>query len=195
MSKIDIELGKFIIDFVKKQSTTPEDFSLFLITEETYIRIHKGNLEMGKNYVDTVVLNPKKLSLDRGEILSAFSKMDFLLTELIHLLIIDYSKIKREMVNAVLKNGNLHRRIELLKKLELINNNQCKQLKKLKNVRNGFAHSWDYKEVFYKEQRIDKIFEEFKKDLKESWLLLVDIYKEQQKKVNLDEIRELLKMG
>ena len=193
MSKIDIELGKFIIDLVKKSPTIPEDFSLFLITEETYIRIHKGNLDMGKNYVDTVVLNPKKLSLDRGEILSIFSKMDFLLNELIHLSVID-SKIKREMVNAVLKNGNLHRRIELLKKLELINNNQCEQLKKLKNVRNGFAHSWDYKEVFYKGQCIDKIFEEFKKDLKESWLLLVDIYKEQQKKVNLDEMRELLQM-
>ena len=110
MSKIDIELGKFIIDLVKKSPTIPEDFSLFLITEETYIRIHKGNLDMGKNYVDTVVLNPKKLSLDRGEILSIFSKMDFLLNELIHLSVID-SKINSEIVNAVLKNGNIHRRI------------------------------------------------------------------------------------
>ena len=194
MSDIDIELGKFIIDLVKKHPTIPEDFSLFLITEETYVRIHKGNIDIGKNYVDTVVLDPKKLSLDRGQILSVFSKMEFLLNELIHLLVIDYSEIKREKFNDVLENVNLHRIIELLRKWGLITNSQRNQLQKLKSVRNGFAHAWDYKEVFYKGQRIDKNFDKFKEELKASWLLLVEIYKEQQKKVNLDEIRFLLKI-
>ena len=194
MSDIDKVLSDFILDLVKKQPTIPEDFFLFLITEETYIRLYKGNLDIGKNYVDTVVLNPKKLTLDRGEILTVFSKMEFLLNALIHLLVIDYSEIKREMFNDVLENVNLHRRIELLRKWELISNSQCEQLQKLKSVRNGFAHAWNYKDVFYKRQRIDKIFDEFKDNLKVSWLLLVDVYKEQQKKVNLDEIRELLQM-
>jgi hypothetical protein len=195
MSDFNKELDKFIVDLTKKRPPIPEDFFLFLITEETYIRMHKGNLNIGKNYVDTVVLNPKKLALDRGQILEVFSKMEFLLNELTHLLVIDYSEIKREMFNDVLENVNLHRRIELLRKWRLIPNGECNQLQELKSVRNDFAHAWDNKEIFYKGQCIENNFEEFKTDLKDSWLILVDVYKEQQQKVNLGEIRKLLKIN
>ena len=193
MVDMDEKMNKFMLDLVKKHPTIPKDFDLFLITEETYIRFHNGQPpDMGKNYVDTVVLNPKKLELDRGQILSVFSKMEFLLNELIHLLVIDYDAKKRAMFNDVLENINFHRRIELLRKWGLINNSECGRMQGLKNVRNGFAHAWSRKAIFYKGQPIEKIFDDFKKDLKDTWLSLVAVYQNEQRKINLDEIREKL---
>lgn len=194
VSNIDEELGKLMLDLLHKKPKIPKDFFLFLITEESVMRIDKGNLDIGKNYVDTVVLNPKKLELDRGQILSIFSKLEFLLNELFHLLVIDYSEFKRGMFNDVLENVSLHRRIELIVKWGLIEGKEGNKLQQLKSVRNGFAHAWNDKEVFYKGKCIQENFDEFKEDLKESWLVLVDVYKQQQKKIDLDEIRELLQI-
>lgn len=184
-----------MLELVKKQPNIPRDLELFLITEETYIKFHNGYLDIGKNYVDTVVLNPKKLELDRGQILSAFSKMEYLLNELIHLLVIDYDVKKRYMFNNILENINLHRKIMLLNKWGLISNRECKNMQKLKSVRNSFAHVWDEKEVEYKEVALENNFDEFKNDLKELWLVLVDVYKVEQIKINLDEIKKKLGMS
>ena len=192
---MDEKMNKFMLELVKKQPNIPRDLELFLITEETYIKFHNGYLDIGKNYVDTVVLNPKKLELDRGQILSAFSKMEYLLNELIHLLVIDYDVKKRYMFNNILENINLHRKIMLLNKWGLISNRECKNMQKLKSVRNSFAHVWDEKEVEYKEVALENNFDEFKNDLKELWLVLVDVYKVEQIKINLDEIKKKLGMS
>ena len=192
MKDIDKEINRFMVEMVKKQPNIPKGLDLFLVTEESYVRFHDGFLDMGKNYNDIVLLNIKKLNLDRGGILGVFSKMEFLFNELIYLLVIEYDAKKRDRFNDVLDNLSFHRRIELLRTWGFINNNECERLIKLKNVRNGFAHAWSKKEVFYKGQPIEKNFDVFKGDLKNIWLLLLEIYKRRQTKINLDEIRKKL---
>lgn len=192
MANIDTELSKFMVDMVKNQPEIPKELDLFLVTKESYIRFHNGFFNTGKNYVDTVLLQAKKLNLDRGEILSVFSKMEVLLYELIHLIVIDYDTKKRVMFDDILDNINLHRKIELLRKWELISNNECDNFQKLKSVRNGFAHAWNKKEVYYKDKPIEENFDDFKKDLENMWFIILDIYKKEQTKIDLDEIRKKL---
>ena len=196
-SSIENEIDDFISEVLHKEKPhIPKDIDLFLVTEKNYIRICNGLFRGGKKYNDIVLLETKKLEPDRGKILAVFSKMEFLLSKLIHLYVIDYDATKREIFDHLHERHlSFHRKIGLLHDWKKIDNNDdCKKLIELKKVRNGFAHAWDNKEVYYEGIPIENNFNKFKDDLKDIWLTLVNIYKEEQTKIDIEEIKKKMKL-
>ena len=56
------------------------------------------------------------------------------------------------------------------------------KIEELKNVRNGLAHSWSERDVLYKNISLYDNIEEFRKDAKEVWLSLIEIYMKEEVK-------------
>lgn len=62
-----------------------------------------------------------------------------------------------------------------------------------KQVRNGFAHAWDENEVIYKGNLIKTNFLEFKQDMEKVWKSLLEIYKIEQEKIDIEGVIKQLK--
>jgi len=184
--KID-ELTKALFNAKK----LPKDLNIFLITEKEYVRVHNGLHSGGVQSEDYGLI--KNLKLDRGQILSIFSKLEFLLRELISLKLLEYNAEKRQMMDDILENLRLHQMIEIINEWGIVDNTAKNKLIELKKVRNSFAHSWSKYEVYYEGKPIKSVFEKFKLDFLEVWKILIERYKIEQEKIDIDKIINSIK--
>ena len=187
MDKKVLELSKAIINAKK----FPQNLRLFLITETQFIRLYYGKLNAsiwgeGSSYV-------KSLRLDRGQILDLFSKLEFFINEFILLRILGPNSPKGLLLDDILENVDFFSRIRILNKWNVIDNALLGLLLQTKQVRNGFAHAWDESEVMYKAKPIRKMFAQFKKDMEQIWKKLLEIYKIEQAKIDIESIIRQLK--
>jgi hypothetical protein len=179
-----------LFDYLKSSRIRnfPKNLRLFLIDEDAYIWIYKGELEyaIGHNY--RVFL----LNLNRGKILDLFSKLEFIVNEIIQLELLGFNSEKSYLLDDILENVDLFSRIRLLKEWNVIDNTLLNQLMQIKQVRNGFAHAWKIKTVKYKGDLIKKKFGEFRDDMNSIVTNLILIYNSRlEESANIDSIRNI----
>lgn len=169
----------------------PKDLKLLLITEKQILRMYNGqvNLILFKDEESIV----KNMRFERGSVLSFFSKIEFLINELIRLKLSIYEGVERIRLDDLLIRINMRFKLDFLKKWGAINSNIRKKMDKLLSVRNDFAHLWSEKEIKYKERFLQKNFDNFKNDAIEVWKKLVEIYKTEQSKIDIDKIIKRIK--
>ena len=126
----------------------PENHRLFLITDKSYIRIYYGIIT--SSWTAEEFYEIRSLRLERGEILELFSKLEFIVNELIQLKILGANSDKGKNLDDILENVDLFSRIRLLNKWGIIDKSVNGKLMHVKQVRNGFAHAWGKEEVRYK---------------------------------------------
>jgi hypothetical protein len=164
----------------------PEDIRLFMITEKMYVRIYRGKVTwklLSEEYEFV-----RKLNCERGEILDLFSKMEFMVNELVQLRMLGANSEEAEKLDDVLAYVDFFSRLKLLRKWGVLENKTVEMVNQTKQVRNGFAHAWGTEEVLYKEKPIEENFGVFKKDMEEIWKALVDVYSLEQKKYDVPGI-------
>jgi len=130
------------------------------------------------------------VGFDRGEILDVFSKIEFIVNEIITRVIL--SAGSSGFLGDLLNSIDLFTKIRLLNDWSIINNQLFGMLVELKKVRNGFAHNWTIRNVNYRNVNLDnKVgFNKFKKDLNSAWKKLVSIYETHQFDLN-EMLRDL----
>ena len=164
----------------------PEDIRLFMVTEKMYVRIYRGKVTW--KLLSEEFEFVRKLKCGRGEILDLFSKMEFMVNELIQLRVLGANSEEAEKLEDVLAYVDFFSRLRLLKRWGVLENKTVEMVNQTKQVRNGFAHAWGTEEVMYKEKPIEENFGRFKQDMEEIWKALVDVYSVEQKKYDVQGI-------
>ncbi|MCP4647662.1 MAG: hypothetical protein GY852_08000 [bacterium] len=157
-----------------------------MITEKMYVRIYRGKVAW--KLLSEEFEFVRKLKCERGEILDLFSKMEFMVNELIQLRVLGANSDGAEKLDDLLAQVDFFSRLRVLRKWGVLENKTVEMVNQTKQVRNGFAHAWGTEEVSYKEKPIGGNFEVFKKDMEEIWKALVDVYSVEQKKYDVSEI-------
>lgn len=134
----------------------------------------------------------------RGKILEIFSKIEFIMNEIIT---IHFSTQHPEQFKEILDSMSFARKIKMLSKWSYIGKDERKLIESLKGVRNDFAHTWSGS-IYYNGHSLDRgdSFDEFKMDLEKFWSCLLIAYKKVQpdldKVINaVEEIRKELKIN
>ena len=92
------------------------------------------------------------------------------------------------MVVDIIIKISITARISLLNDWKIIGNNFAKKLKTLFVVRNGFAHKFNVRDIIYGRTELNKSFDIFTSDLRDAWSQLVQIYSEEQEKIDVEKI-------
>lgn len=164
----------------------PGDIRLFMITEKMYVRMYRGKVTW--RLLSEEFEFVRKLECERGEILDLFSKMEFMVNELIQLQVLGPNSREAGKLDDLLGHVDLFSRLRMLRKWGVLDNNTVEMLNQAKQVRNGFAHAWGNEEVLYKEKPIEENFVGFTRDMEEIWKALVDVYSVEQKKYDVAAI-------
>jgi len=186
------ELGTVIASSKK----FPTNLRLFLKTEKNYIRIIKKKITTSYSMEDFV--DVKYLKCKRGDILDVFSKMEFIINEIVQLKLLGpklsgLNFEKTLMLDDLLEYVDFFSRLRLINTWGIIDKKLLNLIMHTKQVRNGFAHAWDESEVFYKGEKIKKNFIEFKLDIENIWKQILEIYKKEQEKIDVNELIEFFK--
>ncbi|TKJ44966.1 hypothetical protein CEE35_05790 [Candidatus Aerophobetes bacterium Ae_b3b] len=175
------QLAQLILD----TKIVPKSLRLFLIGEDYWVRIYYGafSIRVGVREYGFV----RNLNLERGAVLDIFAKLEFFVNELIQLKLLGPSHKKGQILDDILQYVDFFSRVRFLKEWDIIDNHLSNLLYQTKQVRNGFAHSWSEDEIKYKGKLIKNNFSDFKQDLEEAWRRLVEIYKKEQEKIDIDK--------
>ena len=176
---IDEAKLKELIDIMDNHRIRP--LKIFIVGKKQWLRVYGGNVSHGFHMEEFGGVIPRKL--DRGEILDSFSKIEFMINEIIQAVILkeDFSA-KGSWLDSLNNKIDLSQKIRILRdEWELISDETFQMLTKLKNVRNILAHSWDFGNAVYgKDKTLKTNFPQFCKDLKEIWKRLVVVYENLQ---------------
>ena len=166
---------------------THDNIRLYLISDKKHYFINDGSIRSGFS-------NNLKLNKNRTSLLEAFSKIGFLFDELIRLRIVGYvndssSKELLYLLNLI----PINRKIRTFLDWKVFNPKFTKHMSRLFEVRNDVMHCVSLNEVNYspgKRMSVGTIagFNKFKKDMERSWFELIQIYKLQQKRINLHQL-------
>jgi len=155
-----------------KPSKFPKDLRIFVSSGNNYVYVNDGHAQMHMS------INPimKNLKQDRGDVLDALAKFEFVVFELLRFSIsgLNVSNIIMETIKAL----SPQQRINVLKNSQIIDSTLSKKLSEALTLRNGFAHKFSASEVRYKEIPVfnKDNFNKLQNDLQGTWDLLIEEY-------------------
>lgn len=152
---------------------------LLIITDEEILRCCGRELDWHQFIKPHGIIT--HLGLDRGDILDVFSKIEFIVNELISI------HIQPQDVgafNEVLNYISFFIKIKLLNNWGIFDNKLTEKIMRIKEVRNGFAHNWSDSEIKYKSKPIRDNFFNFREDLLSIWKNLINVQQKNQPNIN-----------
>lgn len=176
----------YIEKLLKERKSLLPSQRLFLITHNQWLRVYNNSIEKYEQNVELAFI--RNLRPERGQLLNFFSKVEFLVNELIQARILGLFSERAYELDNLLEKVNFNAEIELLEKWGVINSGLEKRISKIKAVRNQLAHRWDEKEVFYDRDptgnklTIIENVDKFKQDAEKVWTNLIDIYMKEEEK-------------
>ena len=174
-----------------KSKKIPANLRLFVVLENECFYINNGHVSQQSSAYGFF----DHLQKDRGKILDAFAKFEFLIDELIRLKVMGYAAYENALVVDLIEKINLNNCISLLKKWRVIDNELGKKLCSLLEVRNQLAHVFSQSETRYKGQilmsySVKDAFSVFIKDLQDAWKDLTDIYIKEKDQIDFEKIKQ-----
>lgn len=169
----------------------PKDFSLFLVFDKKTTRI-----AYGKVFDETTTKTHafvEDLELERGKILEAFSRLEFIINEMLKCELLgapttDTDWSKRKFFDNIMNHVDLYSRINWLCERMNLRGKLREKLHNLRKLRNGYAHTWREQEIQYENKPIKSCFTDFKRDFRKVWRSLFDVYKTQQNQIKIKEV-------
>ena len=167
----------------------PMNLRIFLVWKNGYTYVNNGGLQASHAYFGVF----SHLRKERGEILNAFSKLEFLIMELVRMKTMGKKFSHNANLVDLIEKPNISNLLQLLRKWKVITKSQQGKYTKLFGVRNQLAHIFDLNEATYNEKPISRIvgkdnFKEFHLDLQTMWKELVLIYSKEQSKIDYSEL-------
>jgi hypothetical protein len=181
----DIERIWKLIDEKKKQGQLLE-LRIFLITKDQWLRVYKGQMEKSMQLEELNFI--RSLKAKRGDIINFFSKLEFLVNELVQARMLGLFSEKAYDFDQVLECIDFSDRLELLNEWQIINGSEMDKISRISSVRNQLAHRWSENEVSYrkdttgKKLSISDNIQKFREDAEKIWMLLIDKYTIEEEK-------------
>jgi hypothetical protein len=177
-----------VVDFLKtieKQKNISSNIRLYIIVKNKHYFINDGKL---KNGFDSKCVIKK----NRDSVLSVFSKMTFLFDEIIRLRIIGYSNQNTELL-YLLNLIPVNRKIRTFLDWKVFEPNYTREMSRLFEVRNDTVHCVSLDEVKYNPKNSIALssntgFRKFKRDLEDAWKKILQIYLNEQEKIEWSEL-------
>lgn len=185
-----------ITELVNLVSDKPEaslHLRVFWVTENEFVRIYYGRCSTSvydKEYGFVKDLTYSSISGEtRGKILALFSKLEFLINELIQLKLLGFNSRNGRELDDLLEEVSFEKRTRLLQEWSIIDEKLWGKIKRVTEVRNNLAHVYNIEKISYpkkiskkKSEKIPlrQVFDDFKKDFEEVWKGLIEIYQEKQ---------------
>lgn len=186
------ELENLIVFLHYPDLKIPKNIRLYLVYEDEEYYLKDGMFRR-EHFSDF-----QYLQRERGQILDAFARFEFLIGEIIRFKIIGFETEKSDMLIDLISAIGFNRQISLLTDWKIIDSDLKKALNSLIEVRNGLAHKFFKQEIKYKNKPLmdfweKNAFEEFVKDMKNSWKKLVKIYENDQQKIDYKRLANSLR--
>jgi hypothetical protein len=175
-----------IMRLIQKDWSSFLDLRLLIITPSQWLYVHNGRMEPHYELIENAMIERigRARHLVRGDAINFVSKLESLVREIIQARILGLFSPKVREFDDVLKKVPFDGCIKLLIKWKVIEGDLKSKIEGLKNVRNQLAHSWSESDVLYKNISLYDNIEEFRKDAKEVWISLIEIYMK-------DEVKDL----
>ncbi|MDD3262477.1 MAG: hypothetical protein PHR61_01415 [Candidatus Absconditabacteria bacterium] len=178
-----------MIDVLKKIESSFIDrkypYNFFIFGDGFYYYSSHGKISSTLTYhYSNEILNTNRI--DRGKLLDAFSKIEFLLGYIIFAKVNNYENIDffdrtfyiewKDIIDSL----NFHKRIKFIESWKLIKDPEIKKkfskIYLLKDVRNQVAHLVNINEIIYSNVLLKTQLDELKEDINEIWNILLEIY-------------------
>lgn len=155
-----------------RQTTFPKDLRIFVPSGNNYVYVNNGHATIHLAIHGLM----EGLKSERGNVLDAFAKFEFVIFELLRFAI--SGAVPTKPVMEVVKALSPRQRINILHELKIIDNALQIKLSQIIGLRNEFAHKFSPDEIKYYEKPIFERtnFSRFQKDLQETWDLLAQEY-------------------
>jgi hypothetical protein len=147
--------------------------NLLLISDNETLFCHRERLTVslfavGYGFVEGI--NP-----ERGDVMDFFVDIELIVNQI---LVARFTKDSdtAQQFEQLLDSIDLFSKIRLLNEWSLIDNSTKEKLFCLKEVRNGFAHRWNIKDINYRSRSVLENFQAFKKDAAEVLNKLIKLY-------------------
>jgi hypothetical protein len=172
---IDETKLKELIELMDTHRIRP--LKIFIVGKKQWLRVYGRSISHGLHREEFGEIVPR--GLERGDILDSFTKIEFIINEIIQAVILknDFSD-KTQFLDSLNTKIDLAQKLHILKdEWGLIGDDTFQKLMKLKDVRNVLAHSWDFGNAVYgKDKTLETNFGQFKNDIKEVWKRLIVVY-------------------
>lgn len=180
------EVAKKLLSAIRGMSTPDPTVRVFVITENHFFRVCDGKWSWTKCDDEFGYANITRL--DRGKILSAFAKLEFLVNECLSLHILSAHSSRYDDLVFLVSKLSFRQRIEALKKFGLINTSFEQDLKKLSTTRNFLAHEWDERMARFDGGLLvdGESFRRFCCHLKKAFKRLVEEYRRLQERTDYE---------
>lgn len=167
----------------------PNNLRIFLVWKDGYTYANNGHMQESHS-VDSLFSHLRR---DRGEILNAFSKLEFLLMELVRIKTMGEKFSHNSNLVDLVTKPNVSNLLQLLQKWKTITKSQQGKCTQLFGLRNQLAHIFDLNEAIYDSQFLVRTvgkdgFNKFHSDLVSLWKELVLIYSKEQSKIDYSEL-------
>jgi len=184
--KTDAEIFKEFERLTLNGIGFPQDFRiLFLVGNSAkYITQHSAMTAFDDNISHML---PKK----REKIIEVFSRIEFLVDELIKIHVIGINHHRETEFYSLYDRMGIGTKVKLLNGWKVIDGQFRSMLQNLISVRNSVAHDVSLHETTYNNEHIFTAidhteFDNFRADLQNAWALLREIYREKQEKEDWD---------
>ena len=179
-----IKLFMKILDLINNKKISPS-IRAYIIYKNKHYFVYNGKLEDGFD-------SKQKIEKNRDSVLSIFSKMSFLFDEIIRLRIVGFQNDESGSELLYLLNlVPMNRKIRTLYDWKVFDPKFTQILSRLFDARNSILHCISLDDVRYVPDgdillSTNSGFKQFSKNLEKAWKDLIEIYKIQQNKIELN---------
>ena len=179
-----IKLFMKILDLINNKKISPS-IRAYIIYKNKHYFVYNGKLEDGFD-------SRQKIEKNRDSVLSIFSKMSFLFDEIIRLRIVGFQNDESGSELLYLLNlVPVNRKIRTLYDWKVFDPKFTQILSRLFDARNSILHCISLDDVRYVPDgdillSTNSGFKQFSKNLEKAWKDLIEIYKIQQNKIELN---------
>ncbi|MFZ2151376.1 MAG: hypothetical protein WAZ12_01195 [Candidatus Absconditicoccaceae bacterium] len=161
-------------------------YNFFAFGEDFHYYSSHGKISSTLTFYQSNEILNTIFRIDRGKLLDAFSKIEFLLGYIIFAKVNNYENInffdkdfyieRRDIIDSI----NFSQRIKFIESWKLIKRKESiklfEKIYNLKQIRNQVAHFINIDEISYNDKLLKNEFNNFKKDINDVWMILLDIY-------------------
>ena len=150
--------------FFQKGKGFPKHVRLFLPTENGYLYVNNGQ---ARRSLRTYGVMGSLSHLERGPVLDKFAEFEFLLNEFLRFVIIGF-ETNSKLLDIIVRLP-VNQKIRYLNDWKSIGNELATDLRRLFQIRDGFAHKFDEKDTQYDNKPISQSFSKFVEDMQKTW--------------------------
>jgi len=171
-------------NLIMHRGSFPQTLRLFLPTENRYLYVNNGSASIHMSAYGLM----SSIRGERGEILDAFAKFEFIIIEMLRIKITGF-EVSDDFLELI-KKISAKPRIDVLKNIKVFDKPFADNLRTLFDVRNSLAHKFTVNEVIWDKRPllIQENYNSFLQNLQQTWTELISKYNDMISDSDLNDV-------